>query len=552
MLEELHIQNYAIIDALSIRFAPGLNIITGETGAGKSILMGALSLILGERADSNVVLNKEKKCFVEAVFRLEKANGLAELLQEYDPDPSGELLIRREIGVNGKSRAFVNDSPVTLAELQSIAGRLVDLHRQFDTLSLGKEDFQLAVVDAIAGAEKALASYGKAYALWQNSSAELKRLQEQQQRENRELDYNRFLLEEFEELGLREEELEKAEAELGILNDAEAIQSALSQVQYQLREQDQAIVQVLRQLQLQIQPYAGAGSPLADLYTRLHAAQVELNDIAAESEQVAGRLEFDAEKASRLQERLNAGYKLLKKHQVKTTAELLEIQSGLSSRLGAWMDLEEAVRKAENAVVLHREETEAAGAQLSALRKRQLASIEKQVNQLLLRVGMPNARLRISMEPASPMSSGMDALAFLFDANKSGQFAPISKVASGGELSRLMLCIKSLVAGKMDLPTLIFDEIDTGISGEASRQVGQIMKEMAADRQLLCITHQPQIAGRADHHLFVYKEMAGKQMTTRIRSLDQEERIRTIAEMLGGEKPSAAAIENAREMVQSP
>ncbi len=552
MLRELHINNYAIIDELDTRFGPGLNIITGETGAGKSILMGALSLILGERADSSMVLNKEKKCVVEGLFDIGGKKAVWQWLAAGDLDPANELVIRREFGSNGKSRAFVNDIPVSLQQLQELTGKLVDLHRQFDTLSLGSAGFQLDVVDAMAGNEKKREAYAVLYNEWQQQKQLLHEEQEAQARNKKELDYNQFLFDELEAAGLQENALETADDELQMLNNAGGIQQALALIDHQIRQQETPLLQLLKQMQQQLQPYAPKQGELEELRARLQSVQVELADIAAEAERLSGRIGFDPERAGRLQEQLNTGYKLLKKHAVKTTQELIDIREALAAKLLAVQQGDDRLQTLQVSVTRLRESVEKAGAALSAARQAQVAPMEKAVNKLLTRIGMPNARLKIDIQPAAPGAAGMDQVDFLFDANKSGQFAPLRKVASGGELSRLMLSIKSLVAGKIDLPTLIFDEIDSGISGEASLQVGQIMKELAQNRQVICITHQPQIAGKADLHLFVYKEPGGKQVQTRIRVLEKEARIRAIAEMLGGATPSAAALENAREMVQSP
>ncbi|WP_332732308.1 DNA repair protein RecN [Flavihumibacter sp.] len=549
MLQELHIQNYAIIDELVISFHGGLNIITGETGAGKSILMGALSLILGERADSNVVLNKEKKCFVEGVFYASGKHAVTKFLQENDLDVNAELVIRREIAVSGKSRAFVNDTPVTLNQLQELSGKLVDLHRQFDTVSLGESGFQMAVIDAMAGNEAVLQKYRKAYKGWLEINNKLAILTDRRSRETKEMDYHQFLFNELEEAALKENELENLESELQLLNSAEGIKAALSNVYEQLLGQDRPTVQIMKQLLQQLQPYTSQHPQLGELATRIQAVYVELDDVASEAGRLQDKMGYDAARIEQINERLNTGYRLLKKHSVKSTASLLEIMDELSAKLSAVEQLGDSISQLEKERQQAADEMFQHAQVLSLARKKLTQPFEKQVNDLLTRVGMPNARIKVQLETADAGIHGTDTIDFLFDANKSNQFSPIRKVASGGELSRLMLCIKSLVAGKMDLPTLIFDEIDSGISGEASRQVALIMKELSAARQILCITHQPQIAGKADQHLLVYKDTAAKAVRTRIRVLAEEERIRAIAIMLGGDKPSTAAMDNAREMM---
>jgi len=552
VLKKLHIQNYAIIEELEIDFPGHLNIITGETGAGKSILMGALSLILGDRADTSVLLNREKKCFVEGLFAVSGKKEVKQFLRENDLDADEELVIRREISAAGKSRAFVNDTPVNLEQLRQLSSLLVDLHRQFDTLALGESDFQREVLDALAGHQELLLQYQTVYAQWQHSSRELEELLQQKNQFTKEYDYHKFLFDELEEANFRENELEETEAALQLLNSSEGIKTVLSRVSYELDEGEQPMVQQLKLLINQLQPYTSYHASLPALMERLQSVQVELKDIAGEIQHINDQVQFDPQKVEQLNERISVGYKLLKKHGVKTTNELLEIKNQLEEKLQAVLNIDDAIASKEKVVQQLVQEAESLAKQLSANRAKQVKPLQDKVNKLLAQVGMPNARLRVDVQQLPDLQRyGKDEIEFLFDANKSNRFEPVRKVASGGELSRLMLCIKSLVAKSLDLPTLIFDEIDTGISGEAARQVGIIMKELAAKRQVICITHQPQIAGKADAHFFVYKEIRGEAVKTGIRLLTQDERITAIAKMLSGEKPTAAALENAREMVMN-
>ena len=551
MLQKLHIQNYAIIDEIIIDFSGKLNIITGETGAGKSILMGALSLILGERADSAALLNREKKCVIEGYFAAGSKKNIQQFFSVNDLDTEEELVIRREIGSNGKSRAFVNDTPVNLEQLRQLSGMLVDLHQQFDTLALGETDFQRDVLDALAGNTALLQEYQQVYHQWQQGNKALLLLQEQKKEFTAVYDYNKFLFDELEEAGFKENELEDLDTELKLLSNAEGIKGALSAVSYELNEGEQPMVQQLKRLLQQLQPYASYHTSLPDLLQRLHSAQIELADIAGEIDHLNDQVQYDPKKIEQLSDRIATGYKLLKKHGVKDTAGLLEIQAQLSDKLLAVLNIDEAIAAKEKETQLLLELAKEKAAKLSKNRKKQVKPLEEKVNGLLQQVGMPNARLKVALaeEAVTLNEYGADKIDFLFDANKSNRFEPIRKVASGGELSRLMLCIKSLVAQSLDLPTLIFDEIDTGISGEAAKQVGIIMKALAARRQVISITHQPQIAGKADAHFFVYKEIKGEAIKTNIRLLTQDERITAIARMLSGEKPTAAALENAREML---
>lgn len=560
MLQKLIIQNYVIIDELEIEFSGKLNVITGETGAGKSIIVGALGLVLGERADTTVLVNKEKKCFVEGTFDVKNKDDIKDFLNHGEFDVSDELIIRREIGSNGKSRAFVNDTPVTLSQLSELSSLLVDLHQQFDTLQLGRSDFQREVLDALAGHGDTLCAYQQIFKDWLATKKDYEELKEKKQQFEKEFDYNQFQYNELEQAGFNENELEELDAALKMLGNADGIKSALSKVYYELKEGETPVVQRLKILYNQLQTYSSFHAGLPDLLQRLQSSLIELQDIADETDHIAGHINYDPQRVEQITERLSAGYRLLKKHGVKTTNQLLQVQQQLAEKLQAVLNIDEELQQKEKQAEKLLAEAKKHAARISEGRKKQIKPLEEKVNALLFKVGMPNARLKV--EVSAKMGDinlyGADSIEFLFNANLPGddagkynQFLPIRKVASGGELSRLMLCIKSLVAQSIDLPTMIFDEIDTGVSGEAARQVGIIMKGLAANRQVICITHQPQIAGKADAHFFVYKEIVKDSVKTNIRRLTKEERITTIAKMLSGEKPTAAAMENAREMVMN-
>lgn len=551
MLQKLSIQNYAIIDELEIDFSSQLNVITGETGAGKSIIAGALGLILGERADSTVLVNKEKKCIVEGIFEAKGKKEVKQFLTTNDVDAGDELVIRREIGSNGKSRAFINDTPVTLAQLTELCSLMVDLHQQFDTLELTANDFQRQVLDALAGNGILLDEYQTGFRQWQHIKKGAEELKKQQQQFNKEADYNRFQYSELEEAGFKENELEEIDAELKLLNNSEGIKAALSKVYFELKENETPVVQQLKVLFNQLNVYSSLHPGLPDLLQRLQSAQIELQDIAAEVDHISSEVNYDPKRIELLNERLSLGYKLQKKHGVNSTNELLAIQKQLEEKLQAVLNIDEAIQQKEKEGEKLFTAASKQAAKISDNRRKQIKPLEDKVNKLLAQVGMPNAKLKVDIRPVDIGLSGADNIEFLFDANKSEQFQPVRKVASGGELSRLMLCIKSLVAQSIDLPTLIFDEIDTGISGEAARQVSIIMKGLADRRQVICITHQPQIAGKADAYFFVYKEIVRDKVKTSIRLLTTEERITAIAKMLSGEKPTAAAMENAREMLMN-
>ncbi|MEO7536311.1 MAG: DNA repair protein RecN [Ferruginibacter sp.] len=551
MLQKLQIQNYAIIEEIGIDFSANLNVITGETGAGKSILMGALSLILGERADSNTLMNKEKKCVVEGSFKAKNNKQIKAFLKANDLDMDEELMVRREIAVNGKSRGFINDTPVNLVQLKELGSLLVDLHQQFDTLELSNNEFQREVLDALAGNTELLQEYMIVYGEYCRAKKELADLQQQQQSANAVLDYNQFLFDELEEAGFKENELEELEAENKLLSNAENVKQQLGIIYFELKDSELPIVQQLKTLRNKLHALEQYNTSIEELNNRLLSAQVEIQDIADELEKIDEGVQYNAERILSINDRIALGYKLLKKHSVNTTSELLAIKTNLQTKLNDILNISEAISQKEKQVQALLVKCELLAGIISGNRNKTVKPFTDKVNTLLAKVGMPNAQVKIQVEKTPLNINGQDSILFLLDANKSNRFEPLGKVASGGELSRIMLCIKSLVAKKLQLPTLIFDEIDTGISGEAAKQVGAIMQELAQSHQLISITHQPQIAAKATAHYFVYKAIKDDKVTTSIRMLSNDERITNIAQMLSGEKPTAAALANAREMVSN-
>ncbi|HMZ47136.1 MAG TPA: DNA repair protein RecN [Chitinophagaceae bacterium] len=549
MLSKLHIQNYAIIDEIEINFFNELNIITGETGAGKSIIMGALNLILGERADSTYLLNQNKKCFIEGLFITEKKEEIVNFLRTNDFDILDELVLRREIATNGKSRAFINDSPATLIQLKQLAALLVDLHQQFDTLELSNSHFQRNVVDALANNAQILSNYQRLFLQWQSNQKKLEELILQRNNFSKEADYNKYLLQELEEINLKENEIEGIENELEILNNSTEIKTALNALYFELKDNETPIIVKLKQLSSQLNSYAAYHQNIQSITDRIQTLQIELDDIANEAATLNNAINLDENKIEILNEKLSLCYKLYKKHNVQSSAGLIAIQNELEEKLKAVLNIDEVIKEKEKEAKDLLSKISIMAKEISASRNAQLIPIEKKVNSLLHQIGMPNANIKIELKEVPLNYYGKDNVEFLFDANKSNKFEPINKVASGGELSRLMLCIKSLVAQSIDLPTLIFDEIDSGISGEAAKQVGIIMQQLAAKRQIICITHQPQIAGKANAHFYVYKEIKNDIVKTNIKLLNNDERIINIAKMLSGEKPSTAAIESAKEMM---
>lgn len=554
MLQKLLINNYAIIDHLSLQPDAHLNTITGETGAGKSIILGALSLILGERADTSVLINKEQKSVIETHFDIKDNKAFKATLKEEeleDGEGDATCIIRREIAVSGKSRAFINDTPVTLPVLGRLTGMLVDLQQQFGHLSLEDDTFQMDVVDAIAGNFGQRTTYRQVYNSWKQTANTLEKLKSDQVQWQKEADYKQFLFDELQTVAFTEGEVEDAEQQLKQLNHAERILTVLTTGRGMLEEGEQPLINELRRVSQQLSSITEVMPDTVALQERLNAAYAELKDIVGELESLEGKISLDPALMQQLQERMDIGYKLFKKHAVSSTEELLQLQATLEEELQASNNASQEIERLTKELDNQYKALLAEAKKLSDKRKETAPKIATRVNELLTLVGMPNARIRIDVTPRQvPDRMGMDAMDFRLDANKSGQFLPIYKAASGGEMSRIMLCIKSLTAKAMHLPTLIFDEVDTGISGEAAKQVGVLLRELAQYHQIICITHQPQVAARGTQHFFVYKnEEANGRITTKVRTLNPDERVEAIARMIGGEKPGEAALQHARELV---
>ena len=493
--------------------------------------------------------NKDQKCIVEASFIIAKKEAVKTFFEENDLDNDGEVIIRREIAPNGKSRSFVNDTPVNLSQLKELTSHLVDLHRQFDTLEIGTENFQREVIDALADNNILLADLKDIFEKYTAAKNELEKLKLQQANADKEADYNKFLLEEFSEINLQENELENLDVEIKLLSNAENIKQSLVAVNDALSNGEEPIAQTLKVLAQKLNTVKEYHTAIEDLQKRLAAAQIEIQDIADEVEAVNDSIAYDAERIDLVNERLSLGYKLQKKHAVNTTSQLLEIQEVLQQKLDAVFNITTAISTTETKVEKYFANANVIAKKISTNRKKQIGALEENVNKLLFQIGMPNAQIKVEVNTVPLNIHGSDAIQFLFDANRSNRFEPLHKVASGGELSRLMLAVKSLVAKKLQLPVLIFDEIDTGISGEAAKQVGIIMKDLSASHQLISITHQPQIAAKADAHYFVYKQIENDAIKTSVRLLNNDERITAIAQMLSGEKPTNAALANAKEMM---
>lgn len=551
MLRRLYVNNYAIISELEVEFTNGLNIITGETGAGKSILIGALGLILGNRADSSVMLDNAGKCRVEGSFHHPDHESIRQFFLKNDIDPEDEIILRREISATGKSRAFINDTPVNLSQLQELASLLVDLHQQFDTLELGSNRFQMEVMDALAGHEQLLKEYRRSFEAYSSSKKQLELLEGRKAEAMKEYDYHAFLFNELEEASFGANEIENLEAELRLLEHGEQVNAALVKIAAVLDGDEQPVSQLVKTLVNNAESVARYHPQVQAVADRLRSSLVELKDIAADADHMASAISMDPARQQLVADRISLGNRLLKKHHVKSTGELLEVQRVLGERLGNTVSLDNEISKVSAESERQLQQAIKIAATLREGRKKQVSALQKEVGSLLHRVGMPNASLKVDLHDAPLNDLGTDQVEFLFDGNKSGRFEPLRKVASGGEFSRLLLCIKTLVAGSLSLPVMIFDEIDTGISGEAAKQVGILMKELGTRHQVISITHQPQIAAKAAAHYFVFKASRDGVVRTQLKRLSDDERVMTIARMMSGEKPSDAALTSARELIGS-
>ena len=550
MLERLFIQNYAIIAQLDISFSKGLVIITGETGAGKSILMGALGLALGDRADSSQLRDKDKKTVIEAVFKTMRTASMIQFFIEADIEVEDEIILRREIQSSGKSRAFINDTPVSLSQLQQLATILVDLHQQFDTLELGNKHFQRVLLDARAECMQEMVAYTDLYSQSIAIQKKIAAIEALLQKAQQERDYKLFLLNELEELNWTDGEARVIEEELDLLSHADQIRLGVGKIGFVMNEGEQPLIPQIRSMVSQLQSLASHHPSLPTLVARLESSYVEIKDISNDLESLLDGISVDDKRMEQLNERLANAQRLSKKHALAAIDDLVEKRIELSNELAVFETSQDELTAMQKQLqTLHASATALASV-LSKKRKAQVPVLEAASTELLKRVGMPNASLKIDLKPIALSASGTEDVAFLFDANKSGHYEPLHKVASGGELSRLMLVLKSLVAGSLEMPTLIFDEIDSGISGEAAKQVGVLMEELAINHQLIAITHQPQIAARANQHLYVFKREENGSITTSIRVLSEQERIQTIAKMLAGENPSEAVLASAREMMK--
>ncbi|MDO9184641.1 MAG: DNA repair protein RecN [Bacteroidia bacterium] len=551
MLKHLSIQNYALIDKLEVDFSDGLTIITGETGAGKSILLGALGLIAGSRADTQSLQDKTKKCIVEASFNI-KEYALKDFFWANELDYEITTNIRREITPEGKSRAFINDTPVTLTQLKALAERLIDIHSQHQTLTLNGSEFQLSVVDAYANHADSLAEYSISFKQFKALEKALNELLTKESQAKKDLDYFQFQFNELEEAGLKPDEQAGIEQELEALNNAEDIKSNLSKAATGLNGGEQNLLASLNEIKSLLASQAKFKPEINELSTRLNSSYIELKDISNELESLEQDIVYDPKRIDKLTTQLDAIYRLQQKHQVKSVEELIVIKDDLSNKLLEFSSLETEIEKTKKELTSVQKSLTALAKKIAANRKKEIPKIEKEIASLLSALSMPNAQLKIEhMETETLTANGADKVNFLFSANKGSDFKELNKVASGGELSRLMLSIKSLIAQLTALPTIIFDEIDTGVSGDVADKVGSIMNLMAKAMQVITITHLPQIASKGESHLFVYKEDKNDKTYSNIKKLSVNERVQEIAKMLSTGTPTAAAISNAKELLKN-
>ncbi len=549
MLKHLLIENYALIDHLDISFDEGFTVITGETGAGKSILLGALSLILGKRADSTVLSNPTKKCIIEGSFDLKDLD-LQTMFGQFDLDHDDISIFRREINPQGKSRAFINDTPVKLDVMKTLAGKLIDIHSQHESLWLGHPDFQFDVVDAYADLTKEKSGYRKLFAQYQQKQSELSKRREEAKNARADLDYCQYQFNELEAARLSESEYETLEEEAKIARNAEDIKLKLEKAAFLLEDSDPGALGMLSEIEGLLGAVSEFGNTYEELAKRMESVVIETRDLATEIQSLKEGIQLDAHHSAQLENRLDEINQLLHKHSVTSVKSLLEIKENYNLKIKNSTSLDDQIEE----LALANKEMEATlretAHSMSKKRAGAIPLLQKEVVDLLRLLGMPHAGFRVAQSQTEQFNSqGLDYMRFLFNANQEDGLQDISKVASGGERSRFLLAIKRMITQKSLLPTIIFDEIDTGISGEMGSRVADILSHMANKMQVVAITHLPQIAARGENHLLVYKEVKVNQSFSRVKPISQEERVKEIAKMLGGEKPSKVMEETAKELI---
>ena len=551
MLVKLYVQNYALIKDLDVELEDGLTIITGETGAGKSILLGALSLILGTRADSSVLLKKNEKCVVEGTFRIENYD-LSEFFASNELDYEPVSILRREINPAGKSRAFINDTPVTINLLKELGDRLIDIHSQHQTLMLHDNSFQLNVIDSFAGTSKLKDEYKLVYNNFRMLSREFDQLAEKADRNKADLEYLQFQLNQLEDAKLREGEQEELEKEQELLSHAEEIKLGLSNASNLFSSDTTSVLMLLKEAKAALSKIAEFLPNGEEILRRSESSFIELNDLAGEIEKLAATIDADPHRLAKVNDRLDTLYSLNQKHRVTGLNELIAKREDIRKQLKSIVTSDERMSQVEDALKIVTAVLKSLSEGISVKRKNILADVEKKIIDLLKQLGMPNAKFRVSLTKLQDFtSSGTDHADFLFSANKQIEPENLSKIASGGELSRVMLSLKSLLTKNNNLPTIIFDEIDAGVSGEVADKVGQILAGMGKYMQVVNITHLPQVASRGTKHYHVYKDDSGDSTITRIKLLTESERVIEVARLLSGSEVTETAVKNAKELLKS-
>jgi DNA repair protein RecN (Recombination protein N) len=550
MLTSLKISNYALIDHLAMHPSAGLSMITGETGAGKSIMLGAVGLLLGNRADTKVLLHEEKKCVVEGVFDI-RSYGLQEYFEELELDYEDSCIIRREISPNGKSRSFVNDSPILLDHLKTLGEKLMDVHSQHDTLLLGEGDFQLGLVDAFAQTGVERAAYQQVFKEFKSSKKRLEELNRQAETLKKEFDFNQFQLNELSSLSLVAGEQEELEASQEILENAEDIKVKIQEILSLFQDEQFGVLQGMGLIQSSLQGLERFAKAFGSYRQRFQEAFIELKDLEEGLVDEDSTAEVDPEKLGRTRERLSKIYQLQKKHGLQTVEELLALERHLADQVFQVQQVEDQLLEAKQ-VQLEKEKAMLQAAEvLSQKRMGCFPPFERALEELLHELGMENARIQLERQSLDPHATGLDRIELLFSANKGMPLQPLKKVASGGEFSRLLFAIKYMMADKMALPTLIFDEIDSGISGEVALQMVRMMQVIAKNHQVICITHLPQVAAKGAVHFFVYKDHSAEKTISKVKELTAEERVHELAKMIAGVNPSPAAQASAKELLMN-
>ena len=550
MLTSLYICNYALISELKIDFDKGFSVITGETGAGKSIILGALSLILGQRAETKFVKKDTEKCVIEAEFDISNYKKLKYFFENNDIDDTGKsCIIRRELISSGKSRAFVNDTLVSLTVLRDLSIQLIDIHSQFDNLMLSNDGYQLEVVDVVANNNELLKKYYDEFNEWQELLIGLKKLEKMAEKSAMELDFIQFQFTQLNDAKLDENEQELLESEQETLVHAEEIKAELTNATMLLDEEN-SVLPLLKEVIAGVTKVKNYISGSDAWIERLQSCYIDIKDIKSELGTFADKVEFNPSRLEWIETRLSELYTLQKKYKVNSVAELIEIRNEFEKQLLKIESFDEEIEKLKSMIALAAENLKQSAEQLTESRKNAVQPIEKYMVGQLVKLGIVNAQFKVDVRQVPDfLPNGMDEISFLFSANKNREVQPVQMVASGGEMSRLMLSIKSLIANKTDLPSIIFDEIDTGVSGEIAHRVGEIMQTMSKEMQVITITHLPQIAAKSAHHYRVFKDDSGEQSQTRIVKLSNEERVTEIAQMLSGKNITQAALQNARELL---